>query len=393
VVQSGAPASDITPNFDGGPGATTVNSTLVACAASLGSLGFSHSDYVSFTVGSKQYMPRLAANGATLAVFPEDVIPNFCVGQEVTFSSSFDPPLPVEPDVLFTLWWFSGTYVNARRMTEPTMSESDFPQCSYDYYINPDLQQCARTTNVWLSGGDGVHANVPAIYSAVCCQALYFPNGQQLRINIPMGSFNMYRPVATLTPVPGVVQVLPTGGGNAELSCGNPANVPGITIHYTITQPDIFQGTIFWVQVFTSTARNVLDDNDVNHVLRQFRHGPWLDDNTDNPAVAYNYTIFGNDGISPADSPDIPVESTDSRCSANESLLMTMMFTLPGSRVPVPIIAIPWSWFGSAVKDPSYGWQNNPSNHQITSGEVITAPEFPRWSSYWTDHDYYPPYQ
>jgi hypothetical protein len=196
----------------------------------------------------------------------------------------------------------------------------------------------------------------------------------------------MYRPVATITPIFGSVQVNTNGDGSAFLSCGKPNYIAGITVSNSLISPDIFLGgTNWWVQVFTNTSLIVQDDSQV-YYTNVFNHpGPWLDDD---PTIAQpdRYTLFADDRTSPVDSPYILLGATYATGQVSESLQMTMMFTAPGFGLPVPLVTLPWSWKAQTTNQTDkFGWTLRVPLPEITNQPVMRNPWYPVWKSYWTD--------
>ena len=87
----------------------------------------------------------------------------------------------------------------------------------------------------------------------------------------------------------------------------------------------------------------------------------------------------------------MPLPADFMRAHIDESLQMTMVFRLNNTSFDVPLITIPWTWFGDTVFGPyfPYGWQR--SGGEVHTNSVNLNPGYPIWNSLSTVHQFDPP--
>jgi hypothetical protein len=298
--------------------------------------------------------------------------------------------------ILSNQWSFSGTFLNAGSLTV-TNAGISFPECSSNYDVNTNLLNATNTTAWWVSGGNGsTNANAPATYFATNVLTLRLSNGQVSILPPITGRFNMYRPVAKISPVTNAVEGTQGPNDTGLLNFGDRYRGDGITFSNTIAYPTLFPGSNFWVQVLTSSGAERIMKTNSGVVLTTVEQGEgptFLDNNltADNSLPPYPYLFFASDNITPVDSPAEDLESTEQWFRVNaESFQMTMMCNPPGVGVPVPVRTVTWGWSGSAVNvsyGSGYAWSPRTGPNPLTStvNPDSDTTNYPVWMSYATN--------
>jgi hypothetical protein len=392
VVPSGVPMVILGPDFETGPAAMSGTGFQAMATQAPSSQANDNNPYNVFSIGATKHSVDITANGTNLAAN----IPNFCVGQFVEFSFTIEPPLPVQPARAIGYWGFTGTYVNEWRSILAD-SHTYFPQCSDMYYINPQLLCNDTVTNVWISGGDGTNADIPARYGAGCLLFLLFTTEPQpLKIILPTGWFNMYRPVARIFPITDGVQIVREPNDCGEITAGTNIHGVGITFSNIIHYPTNFPGRTEWWQVMTSQGQErVIQTNRIGTTPAGFNTvedgpgPPFLDDNNPNEvSYSYPYGYFDDyDYGFPVDRPFEALTKWETFVKVNgESFQMTEMFIPPGDGIHVPLRTVQWAWEASAKNPEHLAWSGLGTNGE--AGKImITTPDsdtlaFPRWMSW-----------
>jgi hypothetical protein len=139
-----------------------------------------------------RHRPYITANGNALG---ENVIfpwANFCVGQKITFSEGFQPPLPNGTQFGPFMWEFTGEYVNDGTNVVPG---GTFPNSSTNYFVNQGRLGDQTTSAWWVEG----EFSPPKDETATLGEWLTFPNGQYVAV-FSHGKFTMYQPEVTSAP-------------------------------------------------------------------------------------------------------------------------------------------------------------------------------------------------
>jgi hypothetical protein len=143
-----------------------------------------NSSAFSFNVQAFAVNSQIFANGIDLSTNT----PKFCVGQQVTFSNYFDPPITNFVASKTPKWVFTGNYVN--NYTGGSSSSST------NYFTDSDKLTNDTTSAWWVSGG----ANPPATNTVMLGENLTLNNGQQVVVTAK-GQFSMFKPsVAMVDP-------------------------------------------------------------------------------------------------------------------------------------------------------------------------------------------------
>lgn len=105
-------------------------------------------------------------------------VPEFCVGQQVTFSNAFDPPLPTNTIVSYQ-WAYQGDFIN--EIIPGTIGTSP------ERIIDASLLQNQTNSLWWYNGGSDIVAE------CICT----ITSGNQTATVTAKGFVNVYRPVIT----------------------------------------------------------------------------------------------------------------------------------------------------------------------------------------------------
>jgi hypothetical protein len=325
-----------------------------------------------FTVDQSKYTPVIQINNSVTLDF-DDVAPgaDYCVGQYLTFALSGIPVSTSDYQ-----WTLDGHFFNAQTNFCPTGS--------MDPYVIPGLLTSNETTAWWVSGGPD--ANTPATYTASTSFILNFQNGQS---SIPLsvdGTFHMYRPTATISPVTSTVNLeyltLETVTPEPYLIFGDyfsGSGIPGIVFLNTINYPTKFHGSIEWIQVVLNQEVNLLDIWGTNHTLVHANSTPPYLDTSDPYETFYDVDI-------PDDSPGQVMGSDIIQADLSESFEMTMMFNPPGGGVRVPIRAVDWSWNGLGTVE-----SGGATGSGSPDGPDLPTEKYPQWNSNVGDTTWNPP--
>jgi hypothetical protein len=190
----------------------------------------------------------------------------------------------------------------------------------------------------------------------------------------------MYRPEAKITATTSNVRVDDSWGYTA-LTFGSGLGSPnpyGIAFSRITYLPFGFTGTNCWVQTITQTIRRK----------------QWASDSIWRKAIpisglysAYPYPY--ND-----DTPNSPLNSTFIKATANDSFVMTLMFTPSGDATNVPLRTVDWDWHGAASPDTNspVGWVLDPGSGGNSTNPVdYPTLAYPRWTNIVTSDSTYVP--
>ena len=320
--------------------------------------------YYNFNVDQQKYRLFIQAN--TQLLQPDRVArgADYIVGQQLTFSPVWSPPLPVNPQKSPILWHVDGNVMNAQTNIIPGGSR---PTSSDVYFLNQDSLKQEVLTNCWWvsrSGSDG--------YLAAFAEGLTFANGQYVVVSAG-GKFTMFRPTATISTVTTNVSIYPANrlifGVMDEV---HQKLISGIYFYpsFTGTQP-LDSGYIGWKQVIGSIEGSITDTNGTNHVLVQPGLAPHLDDYNPYWAVLEGDIAFDHPNL------QVNLAKADS-CSAMSSFAMWLMFTPAGGR-EVPLAKVDWFWNGEAINDG--GLQLIDSDHSPDTSVTDNTEEYPQWKN------------
>jgi uncharacterized Zn-binding protein involved in type VI secretion len=244
-----------------------------------------------------------------------------------------------------------------------------------NYVVASDSSSAVVVTNFSLNSSNVVFYWVDgASNRTIQCSAMV--DGQKITAQ---ATFNVLRPTAKVTPSTTSVNVI----GNllifGQIINGVPTD--GITFSNTITIPAGFSGSNFWIQVISSTVRN-LQDTSTNHVLTQNGASPYGD-------TPIPYAAFDNTGTNPVDSPNLPLPSGYVRGVASGNFEMWMMFQ-PTNGIPVPLRAVNWSWSGSATNNAGTWLLESGATNSVNPTDFDTE-TYPLWNSDARNKQWIPP--
>ena len=314
-------------------------------------------DHYTFDVYPTKHRLRITANWLDCQNDAFFLRPEFIVGQHVTFRGVWDKTPPALVEYLTTQkWTFGGNFYNDGTNEVPGVS---FPTCSVHYFRDENMLRNDPTTAWWVSGSHPF----PSAYHVTLDKGLTFANGQQVALN-ESGSFQMYRPQATISPWTTSVNII-----GDYLRFAEPLR-NGITISNTVSVPSTFLAgsTIKWAQVVTSTLTRV-EDGTTHH--DHVPIGPALWGDLPTPYEAHDF--YGN----PVDSPGRYLLPGYNRIVGSGTYQMWMMFE-PTYGVWVPLRIVEWSWSGSATNSPA-GWGLESGTNSVNSNTETES--YPLWRS------------
>jgi hypothetical protein len=409
VVPSGAPPIACTPGVDGGPGANNV-SAYAAAASSSGSPPTPYARaYVYYGAAATPYLVYIKANATALDVVPQPRDQGFCVGQFITFTLNCDTPDPWVSAWPFgpTIWSLGGTFYNSWKMTPGGLGH--YPETSYHFIVDNHLLELPFTTAFWVSGGDpaGRDASKPSTYIAFTAQVIHFLNGQGNAV-APIGLFNMFRPVATMSPRTTAPWIDYAEGSLRA----------GITFQQDVTLPPP-GGSMCYIQIVTSSGQTRLyhDTDGTAHLDPTEAGPPFVDYLPGSALIPYNswqYGGTGNDGNA-ADQPSVDLDSSYTGVEVNnETFTMTLFYIPPdtetpsdksfwdGSGIPVPVRNVTWRWGAHATngnggtywllsRNPNITFIDPPPNSTSTGNDTMVYPEWIGRANWWNYSDPTPP--
>jgi hypothetical protein len=217
-------------------------------------------DFYTFSVGGQKYPLTILANGNDLSV----TSPEFCVGQNVTFS------LEGLPDFMDAVghWNLPGKFVN---------EAYPYSGSCTSYRVNSALLDITGNgtpgTSCWYvnqpGGTVGVNAN------------LHFSNGQYVSV-VAKGDFTVYRPKIWLEPLTAEEQnhyyTVTTNvvGLTSKLKLGENNETGNGTMRFTIDINSKYGGVIGLTQIITANYSNPLYIFSVERCDgAEFYDGPW----------------------------------------------------------------------------------------------------------------------
>ena len=211
-------------------------------------------DYYTFNVTAQKYTLTLTANGNDLSV----INPEFCVGQNVTFSPSWDS----NPGAVDTTahWHLPGDYKNESYAYSSTCTS---------YRLNSDLLT-NLSTSCWYVNKPGGACSMFEI--------LHFSNGQYASI-AAKGSFTVYRPTISLEPLttaPYYTLTTNIVGLYSFLKLGKNDESGDGEMQFTVDINSKYGGTIGLTQLITANYSNPLYVFSTERCDgSEFYDGPW----------------------------------------------------------------------------------------------------------------------
>jgi hypothetical protein len=147
---------------------------------------YGYNDY-TFNVQATNVQLKIFAITNGTAIDLSTNTPEFCVGQQVTFSNAFDPPITNIVASKVIKWTLTGNYVNNDTPGSSTVSTN--------YFADFNMLTNETASAWWVSGG-----SPPTTYTVALAENLTLNNGQQIIVTAK-GLFNMFRPnVAMVNP-------------------------------------------------------------------------------------------------------------------------------------------------------------------------------------------------
>lgn len=183
--------------------------------------------------------PSMSKHTLTIEADGADIstnTPEFCVGQNITFSPVWiEGGDPGETSATYR-WTFSGPYVNA--------SSQNGSSGSQNYYIDGDVLNLQNPYGVWYTSGGK---------SAYLHETLHFSGGETITLN-PSGQFTMFRPsVVMINPTvegaPTVIWERQWGSfPSAAIQLGSPGGPNDMDYHLGFISSD-YSGSTQIIQI------------------------------------------------------------------------------------------------------------------------------------------------
>ena len=297
------------------------------------------------------------ANGTNL----ETNTPEFCVGQNVSLSASWDPPLPLGTQTQLG-WIMSPDYVNR---ILPGNGDA-----SAQYIIDDSLLTNNPTSLWWYSDGS----------KHVWCQTTNtFPNGQVLQFT-QRGDVTVYTPfIANFEDGPAAYCSDPNTSSYLELGDGNGHG----DMQFTITILSKYSGRGDFTQLINRSAQNALttDTTYDSYYLDNFRFYLARADNPEYPAPIHA-NIFTDFDMS--DSPCFPLAwvvgnpNTSVVDLFQDYIIFRPNAGNPSSNIYVCIAKQTWSWSASTTHSLLNGW-SIPSPSIVRPEWPEPSHDFPAW--------------
>jgi hypothetical protein len=323
--------------------------------------------YYDFNVSQYQYAFVITANSNVLST----ITPEFCVGQQVTFSNYFNPPIPNNIVASAVIKWvFTGNYVNNYT---PGSSGS-----SANYFVDPSLLNNGISSAWWVSGG----ASPPATYTAALGENLTLNNGQQV-IVLANGQFNMYKPTVSnfQTYPPYYAALVPTTNSPNELQLGGNGgigNAGAMAYNLTVNSIAPFGGGANIVQlVNASRSLSASYGGEQSTTSGQY----WLD--TDGFYFNGDSSIFSPlyyNSMEFLDQPGYGLNNLTGAdlCSIVDSFKDYIVFKPGGNNsIYVTLGRVLWSWSASTSK--TNGVWSSPTYQVNGPSSPDGSDEFPSW--------------
>lgn len=311
--------------------------------------------FYTFNVSAAKHTLTITANGNDL----QTTKPEFCVGQQVTFSPSWDSDPGAENTIAH--WNLPGNYVN---------ESYAYSSVCTSYRLNPALL-ANLTTSCWYVNEPGGTASIG--------MNLQFPNGQTVSI-AAKGDFTIYRPtISCFQPSPPYYAALVPSGSPNQLRLGDDNQNGAMAYSLNVNSIAPFSGDANIVQL-VNASRAVSG----SYGGQQSTTGGafWLDN-----------TLFYISGANPVNPPSIPYAYlllTDmpgyglnfwtgvNLCSIADSFKDYVVFKPNGSgNIYVTLGRVLWSWSASTSK--VNGVWSNPTYQVIGPSSPDDSDEFPQW--------------
>jgi hypothetical protein len=321
----------------------------------------SGSQYYTFSASAVKHKLRVYANGEPLSDTQVHIYANYSVGQYMTFSPIFTPPISSVQSTVF-LWAFTGHYVNADIETIG----------SVNYFIANTVLQLENTYAWWVSGG----TNTPATYSATIGENIAFNNGQNVVVT-GRGTFHMYRPSLgplSVPPPPAAVTLWSGGAGLTMLGLnGSSATAMG----FGTAVNSHFSGTAAWTQLINGSAGGFASyyDTDGSNELDTLEYYDLPD-----PPLPFVSVSPGISAYLPlTDAPFIACgpSPTAIAITFQDFALFKPDAGNPLQNIFVPLGIVTWGVNATAYNTPS-GWVLS-STSSVTPPTLTSTETFPQW--------------
>jgi len=364
VVPSGTPPFDVTPNFDGGPGANNTSYAYAASSASTSIPANYDTSYVTFTVqGTPHKVVIQAATTSSSATLDPVVATPFCVGQNILFNLALEPSL-YYLSKSYGNWTLSGKYANY------ITPHGQYASSTYDIH---DVILLGLWTYCFYLDAPGGRVGFGG--------RLYFSNGQDVGV-AAIGKTSIYRPHGSIArrdvhgpPLVSWNPVWNTGGWGGMLSLGTGVNSPN-DMSFWGTVQTLYSGQAAWIQIIDidMTGAGYYDGTLTKTVSFSGvldNAAPYWGENTMSAGLGQPNLIPLDDS---PDAPSSPGYGVEFSLSCTDYLIFR-----PDGGVWVCLGKTKTPW---AVDCHAY-WPNTnivPSNVSTEPGDLDSSSDYPKWS-------------
>lgn len=297
---------------------------------------------------------KIRANGFDLST----TTPEFCVGEKVEFTLELGASRPVAQSYQWTL---PDKYVNKQVVNSVGSTK---------YSVDSSLLTNS-TTSVWYVNGKGGHVT--------CKATLFYSNGQQEQLTLG-GDFTIYRPTASVRPLPPFTVCLGLIDGALAVQLGKPAGgndtTNGMKFEVTITSKARGMGAVTQ-KINANRANGDTSDNTSG--------GYWLDHAApyhvstirfnsptfevyDAPGYNCKHSIIGGNITSVV---DYFVDYVQFRPDAGS----------PTSNIYVTLGQTTWNWSGTSIYSSGQWSDPGPGSVVNPPSGLTPSDEFPTWTN------------
>ena len=293
-----------------------------------------HANYYSFSVSASKHTLTITANGNDL----ETTTPEFCVGQQITFSPSWDS----DPGAASTIahWHLPGEFVN---------ESYAYSSVCTSYRLNSDLLT-NLSTSCWYVNEPGGTASIG--------MNLQFSNGQTASI-AAKGGFTLVKPTIDhmTSSCSGVNMFTNSDGSLNEIALLDMNRMNGMVVAVFVKRPDHFSGSAFITQLIKrqlnwnipplgipwsdSTSGNFWLDTEEQYSLSLTSFPLTENGHPANPLRPVN--LYDSPGLGE------PALGFYSYAEAQDDFHDYVRFQ-PDGGIPITIGRVDWGWHGKATK-------------------------------------------
>jgi hypothetical protein len=313
-----------------------------------------YKDY-TFNMKAEPVKLKIFANGNDLSTNT----PEFCVGQRVTNTMSFEPALPAAATVQLQ-WLFEGDYVN-RIIPASDTNHSD------TYTIDSTLKTNSTSLVWWYSPGPKL---------VICKAAIGI--GSEITTVTQHYSVSIYSPqyVGVANQQSNAVIIIP---GTSVLSLGLGSGAPNdLSLQFSVQVASKMRGEMNLFQLIDTDRR--YDTTPVTAKCLS-SHGDFWRDNTGNMGFLVHLGLNDVESVHYFDAPS--VQGLWSTVDIRDRFRVYLQFTptdqnrATSNNIPVTLAVLKWNW--EAHSQSSGGWHLVGTNY-VSDISTESTNTFPEWS-------------